>query len=207
MAEPREIMAGSSAELRWEWPQASHGYLTGAGSLDSPRGGALKVTPIETTDYVLILEGPDQLAKVLSVRIFVRGAKGSVSDYPPDHFEGVRKSFDTSGSLSDASARVEALLQRSFNVRDSRDGERVIFATSWAERPSVNNLDERPRRTRRIAYRVELARTTKGNVHVDLSAIIQWRLAIDKNWYEQESSSTSIYQTELERLMRDILGQ
>jgi hypothetical protein len=207
IAEPPEISAGSSAELRWEWPQASRGYLTGAGSLESPPKGTLNVAPRETTDYILILETPDQSTKILSQRIVVRGAKGSVSDYPPDPFDGVPKSFDTSGTLTDVAVRIRTLLERGFNVRDSTHHEKAVFTTSWAQRPSVNNLNERPRKIRQIAYRVELTRVAKGKVHVDLAAIIQWRLTIDRNWYEEKSSSTTIYQTELERLTNEILNK
>jgi len=54
--------------------------------VDHPSSDTVEVSPNETSSYVLILEAPGALPRVLAQRVVVRGAKGKSGDWPDDLF-------------------------------------------------------------------------------------------------------------------------
>jgi hypothetical protein len=207
-----EIQARGSATLRWQWSPATRGYLSSLGLVDHPSGDSVSVSPDETTSYVLILEAPDQSPRVLTRRVVVRGAKGSSGYWPSDPFAPLAYEVDYdmhSKSLAAVSARIRSVLRddRGLEIRQfSQQEGQITFYTAFLQNAQLNQPDERPRRFRRIAYRVRLAAGKPDLIHVNISSTIEWRLVVDTRWFLENSSASNRYQTQTTDLWRAFRG-
>jgi hypothetical protein len=196
--EPPEITAGNRAILSWGWRDAAGGYLSDLGLVEHASDGRVTVSPEQTTSYVLVLDAPGRSPRVLTLRLAVRGSKGSSGDWPSDVFDPLpyQVEYDIrSPSLSSVAARVRrALKARGFELRQFSQTEgQVVFATAFLQGAALNDPDENPRRFRRIAFRIAIIQLGSSTVHVNLSSSIQWRAVIDTRWFPEKSSSTNRY--------------
>jgi hypothetical protein len=203
-----EIPARGDTKLSWLWNPATRGYLSSLGIIGHPAGDTVRASPDETTTYVLILEAPGQSPRVLTQRVIVRGAKGSTGDWPSDPFAPLAYQADYDlqfKSLAAVSARIRSVLRddRGFEIRQfSQEQDQIIFCTAFLQNAKLNEPNERPRRFRRIAYRVALAAGKSNLIHVNLSSSIEWRLVVDTRWFPEKSSSSNRYQTQTADLWR-----
>lgn len=205
-ADKPEIAAGGSASLSWQWNPATRGYLSSLGLVDHPSSDTVRVSPDETTSYVLILEAPGLLPRVLVQRVVVRGAKGRSGDWPDDLFVPLAYQADydiNSTSLSVLAARVRSVLHddRGFEVRQFSPAEdQIVFSTAFLQNAKLNEANESPRKFRRIAYRVALTAGKSGLIHVNLSSSIEWRVVVDNRWFPENSSSSDRYKIQTDDL-------
>lgn len=207
-ADRLEIPAGNSVKLSWQWHLATRGYLSSVGSLDHPSGDAIKVSPDETTSYVLVLEAPGLSPRVLTQRVIVRGAKGSSGVWPPDPFAPLAYQTDYdihSPSLAAVCARIRSVLRddRGFEIRQfSQAEDQIVFSTAFLQNARLGEPDENPRKFRRVAYRVAVTAGKSDLIHVNLSSTIEWRIVVDTRWFSENSSSSNRYQAETADLWR-----
>jgi hypothetical protein len=205
-----EIAAGGSAGLSWQWKQATRGYLSSVGLVNHPSGETVNVSPNETTSYVLILEAPGSSPRVLAQTVVVRGAKGRSGEWPDDLFVPLAYQSDYdigSASLSVLAARVRRFLQddRGFEIRQFSPTEgQIVFSTAFLHDAKLSEPDESPRRLRRIAFHVVLAASKSDLIHVNVSSIIEWRIAVDDRWFPEDSSLSSRYKAQTDDLWRSL---
>jgi hypothetical protein len=207
-----EIPLGESATLTWRWPLATEGYLSSVGMLRSPKGGSTEVRPRETTDYVLVLDAPGVPPTALSRRLIVRGAKGSASDWPQGWFDELpfwRDYNINSQSLPRIVYRTHAVLDAMGEVRPwTKDRDTAVLATAFSQLEDLNTHDESPKRVRRIAYRVELSSSgTSKVIRLHISVAIEWRVVIDRHWFPENPSSSTICQERVAALKKQIIGE
>jgi len=194
-----EIETGGSTNLRWRWNPATHGYLSSLGLVDHPSSDTVSVSPDETTSYVLILEAPGLLPRILTQRVIVRGAKGTSGDWPNDLFAPLAYQADDdihSKSLATVAAKVRRVLHddRGFEIRQFSPAQgQIVFCTAFLQNDKLSEPNESPRRYRRIAYRVALAAARSDLIHVNLSSSIEWRIVVDTRWFPENSSSSDRY--------------
>lgn len=211
-ADKEEIPLGESATLTWKWPVASEGYLSSIGMIQNPKGGSTEVRPRETTDYVLVLDAPGMSPTVLSRRIIVRGGKGSASDWPQDWFDGLPFSsgYTSAGqSLSKLVGRTKTVLQAFGEVREwSKDENTYVLATAFSQPADLNTADGRREKVRRIAFRIELSSLgASKSIQLHISVAIESRAIIDRRWYPENASSSTIYQDQVKAIKGKILGE
>ncbi len=206
--EPREISIGGSANLTWNFPAAERAYLSNVGIVRDPRGGTMTVAPTETTDYVIIMERGGE-PTIMSTRLIVRGSKGTESDWPTPLFTAYVVPIRESSALKlvDLACRVRKILQGKFDMHQTSEDGKFDFYTAFAERSDLTSADERRRLRRRIAFRVELSKPAGRKVEIEVRAAIQYRVVIDRRWFNENPSSSTYYQIENEALISEILAK
>jgi hypothetical protein len=132
----------------------------------------------------------------------------------PEHlFEPLSfaQNFDAPNQFVDTLADRCKKALASFDVEAYKnpDTGNLVFVTAFSQRPELSQADERPKRMRKIAYRVELSSPrSPGLVRLNLSADIKWRLVIDPRfWYAENPTSSKLYLQSVTLLKKQILGE
>jgi hypothetical protein len=201
-AEPNEISAGQTTTLSWIVPAGAIGFLSPhLGLITGPSSSSVQLKPSSSIDYVLIIESRDVPPVLISRHVRVSGTKGAENDWHLVEPLAVRIEYVLRrASLARLSQRVQQVLQDDdhFDVRAVEIDGRYIAGTKFSETSIPIDPEERPRKLRRIAYRVSLGSVDR-ELHVEITSEIDWRIPILEMWYP-EAADSKLYSRVLSNL-------
>jgi hypothetical protein len=137
------------------------------------------------------VEAENLQASFIIRHVKVSGNKGSDGNWP-NLFQDlpVKREFEFAGKqLVDMCELTRHALQDSFEFVQFtvRDGH-VVIGTKPSETFMPVDESERPRRFRRIAYRVSLTTANRSTV-AEISTAIEWRIPKDRAWFPEDPTS------------------
>jgi hypothetical protein len=171
---PNVIASGETAKLTWKVEGFERAYIVGEGRVSSE--GVKTVRPTQTTDYILLAEGPHGTISK-AIHLEVKGSRGGEDSCQQEmskfkHPVTVEREVR---SVIDDVEKVFRLLQNdlTFSVQASKPLHKsiLIFLTNCSQRGELVATNERQIGARRISYRVEMSADSMAETENSLSTL------------------------------------
>jgi hypothetical protein len=225
---PNVIASGETAKLIWKVEGFERAYIVGEGRVGSE--GVKTVRPTQTTDYILLAEGPHGTVSK-AIRLEVKGSRGgedscqqelSKFKYPATVDRQVK-------SVIEEVDRVYRLLQNDlrFSVQASQplhtSNTNIVFLTNCSQRGDLVGTNEKQIGARRISYRLEMsagkmvadtehsastlnssqsAASDLPKVTYEIRALVDYRRRIESTWRTEDREE--IYNNAIQDLQNRI---
>lgn len=194
---PTSVQAGEEVTLDWQATGAASVFISQVGVVRAEGKTTLRL--IEPAVLGLIVDQGDRL-EVKTVKVDVRGARGE-SHVDPASFKNPMthkiKGVDAARLLESLYKILQDDMKYSIEMLQAPEG-RVVLITNSKNQPSLIKPEERKIRYRRVAYMVDIEKSSDNSTTYTIRALVEYQRMIEKTWRRQDPDGSDMYRQVIE---------